>query len=271
MSFLRSVAIKATDAAGHGDLLGQLRRDAIQAIVIEDVYTAAECAAIVADLESNRHGFPKTFFPGPFKSSFLGVNLNLADPDLAAYFAAGPRFERALRALLPPPLDLAGRIFTLFGRLDGGRAYRAPAGPSADTAYMPTTFRVHEDGGYIPAHFDNEQTVRPSFRHLAAMIRGDVLSFVLTLARAEHGGVLEVFDVRAREAAGQFRNRDGRAKPDLSATAKVAFDVPAGTIVLLRSGDRLHRVSPVAGPTRRWTACSFMAEANAGEAVYCWG
>jgi hypothetical protein len=136
---------------------------------------------------------------------------------------------------------------------------------------MPTTFRAHDEGGYIPAHFDNEQALRPSFRHLRTTIKGGILSFVLTISRADEGGYLEVYDAKAEDLAERFKNRDDVAKPDITKLPSITFDVPAGTLVVLRSGDRLHRVAPVIGAAQRWTACSFMAEARDGDAVYLWG
>jgi hypothetical protein len=94
---------------------------------------------------------------------------------------------------------------------------------------------------------------------------------VLTLACPESGGYLEVYDARPNDFDHAVRNRDDARRPDVSALASTAFDVPVGALVLLRSGDRLHRVVPIAGDTPRWTACSFMAEARDGSGVYLWG
>ncbi|MDR7038069.1 hypothetical protein J2X36_002824 [Methylobacterium sp. BE186] len=272
MTFLRTVAFDAGEAASHATALGRLRADEIQAVVVRNVLGRAECAEIVADLETNAQNFPATAFPAPFRSSFYGMNLNLADPDLAAYFAMVPPFTESLAALMAPYGGFESRITGLLSAIDGGRPYGPPPGPGRAGPYMVTTLRSHREGGYIPPHFDNEQRMRPSYRHLETLVVGDIFSFVLTLSRAERGGMLEVFDAKAEAWSARFLNRDRPApKPDIATFARHAFDVEAGTLVLLRSGRYLHHVAPVGGATRRWTACSFMAETRAKDGVYCWG
>ncbi|GEO98830.1 2OG-Fe(II) oxygenase [Methylobacterium haplocladii] len=272
MTFLRTVAFDRAEVASHGTALSRLRADDIQAVVIRNVFTSAECASIVAEIEANAQDFPTTSFPAPFRSHFYGMNLNLADPDLEAYFAMAPRFAKSLAALMVPHGGFDARVMAAFSAIDGGRPYGAPPGPPGAGPYMVTTLRSHHEGGYIPPHFDNEQRMRPSYRHLESLIAGDTFSFVLTLSKAERGGMLEVFEAQSEAWSSRFQNRDRAApKPDLSGFARHAFDVEAGTIVLLRSGRMLHRVTPVVGGTKRWTACSFMAASRAGDGVYCWG
>jgi hypothetical protein len=60
-------------------------------------------------------------------------------------------------------------------------------------------------------------------------------------------------------------------KPDLEGIERVSFRLEPGEMIIVHSGRYLHRVTPVVGKTVRWTACSFMAEAKAGDRVYCWG
>ena len=50
-----------------------------------------------------------------------------------------------------------------------------------------------------------------------------------------------------------------------------SFRLPPGAMIVLDSGRYLHRVTPVIGPHKRWTACSFMARSRARDATYCWG
>lgn len=271
MSFLETVVFDAGEAPSHGDALTRLRADALQAVVVRNVLDAAECSAIVADLEANRQDFPTTSFPAPFRSHFYGMNLNLADPDLRGYFAMAPGFGRSLAALMAPHGGFERRILALLSGLDGGRPYGPPSIPDG-RAYMVTTLRSHHEGGYIPPHFDNEQRQRPSYRHLETLIAGDIFSFVLTLSRAERGGMLEVFDAKAEAWSSRFQNRDrAMPKPDVARFDRHAFDVEAGTLVLLRSGRFLHHVTPVEGTSLRWTVCSFMARSRAGDGVFCWG
>jgi hypothetical protein len=155
--------------------------------------------------------------------------------------------------------------------IDNGRPFGPPPGPRPGEAYMFTTLRAHLEGGYIPAHFDNEMAVRPSYEHLLTLIAPRLFSFVLALTRPEGGGALEVFDLTGPAVGEKPQNVDGRRRPDLSVVARVSFRLPPGSMIVMDSGRFLHRVTPVTGTVKRWTACSFMAKSRSGEANYCWG
>jgi hypothetical protein len=86
-------------------------------------------------------------------------------------------------------------------------------------------------------------------------------SFVLTLSMAQAGGALEVFDCRCEPGDARMISADGAVRPRLDDLASVAFRVPAGDMIIVDSGRYLHRVTPVVGASRRWTACSFIARA----------
>lgn len=147
MSFLKVLTVDARQTESNADALSRLLKDDIQALIVENLFTGAECDAIVADLESNRHGFPKTYFPEAFRSFFFGANLNLAHPDLSDYFGLMPTFDHALDALMQPYGGFRARVLDVLSRFDGERSYRAAPGPGADQAYMATTIRGHLEGG----------------------------------------------------------------------------------------------------------------------------
>lgn len=272
MSFFKVATVDARQAESNADVLTKLRQDDIQALVIEHLFTPSECDSIVADLETNRHGFPKTYFPDAFRSFFFGANLNLSHPDLTDYFGLVAPFDQALDALMRPYGGFEARVLDVLSQFDGGRFYKAAPGLHAGQHYMATTLRGHLESGYIPPHFDNEQTRRPSFRHLTPLIEGDIFSFVVTLHRSLEGGALEVYDMTADHFGGSFVNYDRHGpRPDLSARGRVTFDVEDGTMVVERSGRYLHRLTPVNGRRTRWTFCSFMAQSRDSDAIFCWG
>jgi hypothetical protein len=183
-----------------------------------------------------------------------------------------PAFDQALAALMKPYGGFDARVLGVLSGFDLGRPYQAPPGPSAGRRYMATTIRGHEEAGYIPPHFDNEQIKRPSFNHLVPLIGGDIFSFVVTLRRSLEGGALDVYDVTADRFGERFLNRDGHGpKPDLSGCERATFDVADGTMVIVRSGRYLHRLSPVGGGRTRWSFCSFMAQSQADDTIFCWG
>lgn len=254
------------------DALDQLRDGRVDAVVVRGVFAPDLCAKMVAALESNAPGFDVTEFPGPFRSFFYGRNLNLNEPELDDYFSAADRFHADLaRFGASLGLDISGRVSSVMSALDHGRPFEAAPGPGTSPHFF-TTFRGHRPGGYIPAHFDNEQGFRPSYRHVAAATEGDILSFVVTLAEAEAGGMLELYDLLSGDPTEGHRNDDDSAcKPDLATLRSQTIQVSAGSMVLARSGRRLHRVQPVEGTRTRWTLCSFMALSRSGDRTYCWG
>jgi hypothetical protein len=270
--FLRTIEFGAADAADHPDTFERLRAGELQAAIVHDVYPQAVLDKLVERLERHDPPFLQTWFPEKFRSWFFGRNLNLSHPDLPGYFAEAAQFHHQLETLFPPGLGLAPRVGSLLAALDHGRPFVAAPGPATDQRYMFTTLRAHLEGGYIPPHFDNEQRLRAPYRHLQDIVELHMTSFVLALTMAEDGGALEVFDlVTAPEAARMISDDRIVDKPDVSTLASVSFRLPPGALILLDSGRYLHRLTPVAGARKRWTACSFMALSRRGEATYCWG
>jgi len=266
MSFFRTLTLDAADLTNASNALTRLRAREIDGVVVKRVYDAATCEAVCEELEDNRHGLVKTEFPAKFAAFFYGANLNLAHPDLVDYFKETLRFRAGLARLSGGKLDLERRVTSLLSTLDGGRPYSAAPG------YMFTTIRAHLSGGYIPAHFDDEQAARPSYRMLVPLIQPRLFSFVIAFSKPEAGGALEVFNLHP-EASGQriVTGDRGAAKPDLDKVEKVSFRLDPGELIVFNSGHHLHRVTPVIGATTRWTACSFMAERRDGGGVYGWG
>ena len=271
MSFFRTVTVTAMEASRLPHLT-RLRRREIEGIIVKEVYGRAICEALCAELEANRHGLIRTDFPAKFAAFFYGINLNLAHPDLEDYFAEVPKFDAGLSALLPGDQGLEPRLTHLMSDLDDAAVYTAAPGPKPGSHYMFTTIRAHLPGGYIPAHFDDEQAARPSYRHLMQLVQMKLFSFVLAFSQAEGGGALEIFDLKP-ERSGQRIAVAGRsaAKPDLDAVDRVSFRLDPGDMIIFSSGEHLHRVTPVTGTKTRWTACSFMAESKTAGHVYCWG
>jgi len=272
LAFLRLIEIDAADAAGFPDTFDRIRSGELQGALVRGVYSPEVLAGVVGRLERRALPFVHTGFPAPFRSYFLGRNLNLTHPDLREYFADAETFREHLASLFPPRLGIEDYLAGLLALLDRGRPFAAPPGPAAGQRYMITTLREHLEGGFIPPHFDNEQAFRPSYRHLRSIAEPHMLSFVLALTQAEKGGALEVFDLRCEPENARLLNADGVTdKPDIGALDSVSFRLPAGTLIVLDSGRYLHQLTPVRGARKRWTACSFMALSRGREAMYCWG
>jgi hypothetical protein len=270
--FLRTIELDAPHAAAHAGAFAELRAGALQAIIVHRVYPPEVLDALVARLERREPDFLQTRFPEKFRSWFYGRNLNLADAHLTGYFAEAARFNAQLEQLFPPGLGLANHVGGLLARLDRAQPFVAAPGPAPGEQYMFTTLRAHAENGYLPAHFDNEQRLRASYRHLGTLVELNMMSFVLVLAQPEDGGALEVFDLCVEPEDARLLNDDSATqRPDVSRLESVRFRLPAGTLIVLDSGRYLHRLTPVQGARKRWTACSFMARARARTATYCWG
>lgn len=271
VGFFRHLDIRAVEAGRYPDAIRRMRREEIEGIVVREVYDPAECARICERLEAGRHGLLRTDFPPLMRAFFLGMNLNLT-VDLAAYFCAAPGFRDALARLFSGNLDLEARMASVLSALDGGRRYRAAPGPRPTIDHMFTTLRAHLPGGFIPPHFDNEQGFRASYQLLLPQIGADLYSFVLGLRPAEAGGALEIFNLR--HGGRPYRMADGAddaSHIDLDGVESVSFRLDPGAMIVFNSGRYLHRVTPVCGDAIRWTACSFMAESQAGDETFCWG
>ncbi len=271
--FLQTLDLDADQLHQAPDALARLRSGQLQAVLVHGLLPPPELADTVQRLAQHQPAFLQTWFPPAFHAWFYGRNLNLCAPDqLAHYFDEAALFNAQLAQLLPGGADLQTRLIAVLSALHGGRPVAAAPGPQPGQAYMFTTLRAHLPQGHIPAHFDNEMRLRPSYQHLARTLQPHTLSFVLAFSQAEAGGALEVFDLRCEPGEARLLNDDDvRDKPDTGALASVAFRLPAGSMIVLDSGRYLHRLSPVQGARTRWSACSFMALDRAGHSLCCWG
>jgi len=271
-SFLKIETYQADDLTQAGTAIGRLRDNDIGAIILKDVYPKDSLAKLPAHLANNTPDFITSIFPAAFCAYFYGINLNLADRDMAPYFAAEPRFREKLAALDFGGEPAQDRICSLLSRLDQNRPYGAAPGPSLGEQHFFTTLRAHLTGGYIPAHFDNEAALRPTYKHIATLCEPDIYSFVMCIDQADAGGALDVYNLTSQTAAADFRNQDRAGeKKDLSDVERTSIRLEPGEMVILHSSRYLHGVSKVQGERTRWSMCSFMALARDGTQAYCWG
>jgi hypothetical protein len=271
-SELRILHLTASQAAITGNPIKSMRAGILDGILLTDVFSRGECQAIRQQLEENIHGMIKSDFPDVMRSFFLGLNLNLAEDYFSTYWSEASRFNRQVEDLLSGIGGLQMRILKVLSSLYGGIRFTAPPGPTGDTEHMITTFRCHLEGGFIPAHFDNEQDRRSSYNFLNTQIRGDLFSFVLVFGAPLGGGQLQIFD--CRRGSRMFHMNGGAEDAqhiDLTGMASQSFSLQPGCMLIFNSGQLLHRLNPIEGSTPRWTACSFMSESKDGSCVYLWG
>ncbi|APZ91652.1 hypothetical protein Fuma_01243 [Fuerstiella marisgermanici] len=273
--FFRLVEFDCDQTADHADSIGRIRKGQLTAIVVRGVYSADVMSNIADRLERHDPAFLKTSFPEKFRSWFYGRNLSLMGTDPETYFKQAREFHAQMAELFPAGLGINEHLMRVLSSLDEGRPYRSAPGPESGQDYMLTTFRGHAEGGYIPAHCDNEQSVRPAYEHLSTLVSSHMYSMVLMIGAADEGGDLEVFDHRIEPSdvhEDQSSNTGANAgKIDLSQLSSAKIQLRPGDLVVVDSGRYLHRVTPVLGTKNRWVACSFMAHSLDRNAVYCWG
>ena len=269
--FLRFIEIDAREASAHADAFAQIRAGTLQAVVVHGVYDGGTMAAVVDRLERHDPPLLRTWFPEQFHAWFYGQNLNMAHPDLRDYFAQAAQFNVQINELFPAGQGLAARVGGILADLDDGRPFVAAPGPHPNEQYMFTTIRAHLDEGFLPPHFDNEQALRPTYRHLHSIAELHMTSYVLTFSAAEIGGTLDVYNLQCDPESAVPISHDAAGPPDISQLEPASFAIPTGSMIVLDSGRYLHSVSPVGGNHKRWTACSFMSLSRKHEATYCWG
>ncbi|MAZ86685.1 MAG: proline hydroxylase [Cellvibrionaceae bacterium] len=267
--FFRWLELDWQQLSSSGDVLSRLWNDDLQGVMVHGVYQPEQLSALSRGLESHQPEFLKTWFPDVFRSWFYGRNLNLTGPDLGDYFDEAEQFYRHLQQWSPEFVD---RIEQCLSALSGGLSVSAPPGPNAAQRYMFTTLRGHDPQGYIPAHCDNEFFLRPSYSHLAQLCEPHILSYVLSFAAGDAGGATEIFDFKQSLESARLISDDRYGdKPDIAQLESIKIRIPAGSMLIFDSGQYLHRLTPLEGQSRRWTACSFMAKAKQSNEIYCWG
>jgi len=274
----RVLELDASSWDANNDCIDQMRSGAWVAIVLKQVYSVAEMETVAGRLDhentinKNASTWNTMRFPETFRGWFLGENLNLFEGDLFDYFERESAFSENMRKLF---IDIPGgtdRIFHRFSRIDQGRRYLAAPGPDAESNYQFTTIRGHAQGGYIPIHCDNEQSWRPSYEHLLTQIQPNLFSFVLMIGKPIGGGDLRIYNQRITSDQRKTIEQARYSKTDDAfMNDYVEISLEPGDLVLADSGMYPHEVTKVLGAKVRWTMCSFMAQAKARHAVYCWG
>ena len=268
--FFRLLEIDIAELSRHSNALDRMRRGELHGVLVHNLYDPAILEEVVDRLEQRDPPFVQTWFPEAFRSWFFGCNLNLTD-DLHYYFAEAPVFMAQLEELFPHDFGVNDYLAPILSTLDNGRPFQTPPGPEPGSHYMFTTIRAHMEGGFIPPHVDNEQTIRPSYAHLRTLVDSHIMSFVVSLCQPEDGGALEIYNSTRDVEAKTLTNDDRAEPPNIDGIESVAFQLPAGSMILVDSGQYLHRVSPVVGSRKRWAMCSFMALSRNQESMYCWG
>lgn len=260
-----------SDRHEYRSAIARLRQRDLTGIVIRGVYEEQQMADVTAKLERHEPAFVRTDFPEEFRSWFYGRNLNLMGTDPLTYFRQASEFHSQLDQLLSGDQSLRKKVPGLLADIDDGRPYLAAPGPEPGMDYMMTTLRGHAEGGYIPAHCDNEQSIRPSYEHLQTLVDSHMYSAVLMIGEPDSGGDLQVYDHCVESAESHEHTGAWAGKTNVDDLSSVEISLRAGDVIVVDSGRYLHRVTPVVGQRTRWVACSFMARALDRNSVYCWG
>ncbi len=187
------------------------------------------------------------------------------------YLASARRHAGELQALFGPDFPLVDRFEHLLGRFSGGRPARVARAANGQS-YAPCTVRRMAEGRQIGVHHDYHFGL-PLYQELAPTIDTRTLvSFVVTMHRAQAGGELHVYGVTP-DTPNAPRMPNG-FQWDLAAIEagydQLAVQYEIGDLFLLAAGRCLHRVARVQGPEPRVTLGGFLALDKAHQQVLFW-
>lgn len=262
--------------AAADDVLGALYERRLSALVCREVLTPTAAAALALRLEAGAleaEGVAATRFAREFEAFSYGPCLDQCEGELDGYLARVGPFEAALFAVARGVgLELEAALGALLAALAGARPLTRPRARDG-RPYSLFTVRRLPVGGRIPPHAENEQLLRAPYRELGPLLDPTaVLSWYLTLARAEQGGELALYPIAFESLdRAAFRHEHSDAEALVRAAAPRLVSPDAGDLLVFDGGRRVHEVLPVRGTRARWTLGGFVARSRDGDEVLAWG
>lgn len=258
----------AGDLGGHGDLLLQLERREVDAILVHDLLSPTEVARAVAGLDAVRDDAATEMF-----GHVLGMplmRLGDGEQDRTPYYDS----TVAARELCTTAFgfDPHDRVRSVVEQMSGGLPLVVPE--EDGRKYNPGTVRwyLENQGGLYP-HVGNEfvqQNENGALTHLLTVnqIR-DWISWFMVLRRPRAGGTLTVYDLLHEDRPDDID--DPAAREALFASLdSVTFDPDPGTAIFFCGGWRYHRVEDIEGPIPRMTYGGFMRPDRERRAINLW-
>lgn len=260
----------------HDDVLGALHEERLSALVCREVLAPRQADTFAGALEAGAleaRGVVATRFAREFEAFSYGPCLDQSEGDLETYLARVSPFERAVYdAARAAGLELEAALGGLLEALAGARPLARPSARDG-RPYALFTVRRLPVGGRIPPHAENEQLLRAPYRELGPELDPTVvLSWYLTLARAERGGELAVYPIAfASLDRASFRHEHSDAEGLVRGAAPHLVAPCAGDLLVFDGGRHVHEVMPVRGERARWTLGGFAARSRDGSKVLAWG
>ncbi len=265
---LLTVRLDATRAAEHPELLAQLERREVDAILVRDVLDADEIARAVRELEQVRDECPTEMFGHVLGMPLL--RLGDGEQDRSPYYDA--TIEARARLLDVFGFDLQERISAILGTMSGDYSIEVPE--EGGRAYNPGTARWYLPGqGGLYPHVGNEfveQNEHGALTHLLTVNQvRDWMSWFMVLQRPDSGGTLTVYDLLHQDRPASI-DEQGVRDELFSELGSVTFDPEPGEMIVFCGGWRYHRVEDIGGTRPRITYGGFMRPGRDQTSIHMW-
>ncbi len=265
---LNTVRVDAAGTGEHPDLLVQLERREVDAILVRGVLNPDEVARAVRELERVRDECPTEMF-----GHVLGMPLmRLGDGEQNRTPYHDATTEARAQLLDVFGFDVQDRISAILGKMSGEYAIEVPA--EGGRPYNPGTARWYLPGqGGLYPHVGNEfveQTQHGALTHLLTVNQvRDWMSWFMVLQRPDSGGTLTVYDLLHRDRPASIDDHETREKL-FGELGSVTFDPEPGEMIVFCGGWRYHRVEDIAGARPRITYGGFMRPGLDRSSIHMW-
>lgn len=277
---LRCVEISRNDAGAMANTITEIYDGLLDVVVIRNAFPGNVLERLAETLD--RPGADKTWFrPNaviPSEDIYILGTDTPATPtckaprgaSLETYLSSASQHRMSASAVLGSEFDVERELTSLLEQLSGNRSVQVAV--SADgQAYVPYTLRLLKEGKQISVHHDYHYSLA-LYRELSELLDTTTLvSFFLTMQRAESGGALIVYGLNSDDPKQpQLPNGWWDLRAIEEQYERTRFDLFPGDFVLLAAGRRFHRVEPVAGTRSRVTLGGFLAFDKVRERVLFW-
>jgi hypothetical protein len=278
---IRSVDIDVADAGRFATAIDQMYDDQLDVLLVRRALEPQRLAAVgeyldrddanapwarpnarmpIEDIQVLGSDVPAT----PTYSAPTGASLD-------AYLESAKGHTAATAGLFDAGFDVTEAFRRVLGRFAGGRDVDIPVADDG-RKYVPFTIRRLTDGKQIGLHHDYHYPLALYNQLAPTLDTRTLISFVVTLRRAEAGGDLVVYAVtpdtpNAPKMPNGFQWDQEALERRFAWTS---FQTNPGDLFLLASGRCLHRIARISGPRARISMGGFLALDKAGLRVLYW-
>jgi hypothetical protein len=271
-SFLKAAVADAADLSTHSQSLQDIHAGRLNLLIIRNAFPAAKLATLAERLTARTPPIHRKPFPEKFRAWFLAGDLDMARPDLTDYDDDVASFEQLGPALFEGLFSLTDCIESALGAIAGGLPVARPK-TAKGPAYLPICIKEVQSEGYIPAHCENEQLLRPPYQHLRPQLdQSTLMAYYAPVQLPEGGGELVVYALKWSDLDPKYvTNARSEVSGLLPKCERVLVRPQPGDLLVFDGGRFFHEVAVVRGKTTRWTMGGFTGLSAARDRVLYWG